>query len=109
MSKPVPSTPSKSRKYRADIYRKAAASMEGGADPSPYSCDHIWRVCVSRFKEDSSYEGLRDAYKAEFSGAEWWDQRGDGYFSGQPVVAEWREERILALCFMAAMVEAGDA
>ena len=67
---------------------------------SPYSCDNIYFVV----NDITKLRRMRQEYEELFGDAEWWDQRGDG-LCGSPVRKSFRDQRILALCFMAAITE----
>lgn len=90
------------RKARAAIYRAAADSCSIGG----FSCLSL--------EEESKRAGikvapLRDAYKSVFaprSRTAIWLHEGQ---TAIPIFEERVAFRVLALCFMAAMVEAGDA
>lgn len=82
---------------RVAIYREAARRCETEA---------TWGACIYIFfaghgdteigpwHEDPEVEIFRAMFKPEDAGSLWWEDN---------------DPRILALCFMAAMVEAGDA
>ena len=97
---------------RAKVYRLAAANLERIEEPgvayrSPYSCDQIGHACgwfphIANRSAGRKFNALKARYKALFSPNADDDDYWDGWDDAQ-------NERILALCFMAAMVEAGDA
>jgi hypothetical protein len=106
--KRLSSTPHGSRKERANIYRKAAQIMESRLVPvTDGSC--CWALAVAKDSEvvelvkDSDAIAMKRYFSAprRFHDAYW--MYGDDEGSDQ------NSHRILALCFMAAMVEAGDA
>ena len=88
---------------RAAIYRNAARFMEkGGSIDSLYSCTSIEAVGGTR-DDERAYVDLyspKDLVTAEISLQ---------LAFGQGEDPEARNHRIMALCFMAAMVEDGDA
>ena len=95
----------------ADVFRAAAFNLESQCDvgakyQSPYSCDHIGAVLglytgPTTDKARATFRVLIGRYETMFR-----PEGDDLYWHG------WEDahnERVLALCFMAAMVEAGDA
>ena len=89
---------------KANIYREAARLLEIGARHSDnksnvmYSCCAIAEAegCFNEWNLNDRDSSLVDEYRTLFDGG------FDPFDSG-------RDHRILALCLMAAMVEAGDA
>ena len=90
------------RKQLANVYRKAARLMESGDDECDFSCDAIWASAnyltsaraVIAYKATFNDSGTKSAF--------WLDTDDMSESDG-------RNLRILMLCMMAAMVEAGDA
>lgn len=97
-------------KRRASIYLRAAERIARGKNT--YSCCAIGRQ--SDYEEPlSKHIGPYVAvFKPERAGTFWgsgWDIDEVDTHDAVPRTAEGKACRILALCFMAAMVEAGDA
>ncbi len=100
---------SATRTETAKAYREAARLMEREAiyfdGPVTYACHALELVEFGHASwADSKYcSPLRDVFDPEREG-------GSAWLCDATVSTEARKEiRILALCFMAAMVEAGDA
>lgn len=89
-------TPGGSRKAAGYVYREAARQIERADCPAPLA---VKRVEGKGFMEDSQLvDKLRSVYASEsYPYWPWTIERNR------------RDLRVLALCFMAAMVEAGDA
>lgn len=92
---------------RAELYRKAAKLMEDGDRNARGSC--CWAIGLTKNPRIISFDGSMDddclAMKRIFR------PRGGIFWMGATNYydEEAHDRRILALCFMAAMVEAGDA
>ena len=106
------------RAERAALYRKAAASIEkmvrGEQEyKSPYSCDHLGHAMgVLPYGSKTWTEARRSAFTSErFAYAAMMAPEPDSgdYWGIDNADPESVGHRILSLCFMAAMVEAGDA
>ena len=99
---------------RAAIYRKAAQMLESRAKsvwPNgvyvDYACEAI-ETAIGYWHRDGGCDlcaTMRDVYKGNNHSVAWLA----GISSEDYDVDEDRNGRVLALCFMAAMVEAGDA
>lgn len=92
-----------SRKSRSAKYRKAARRIERNLD---YACCYALQS-VDASAEASVMEGVFvNDYERNRWGGHWMAEHGEGKYGGNSSV---QDRRVLALCFMAAMVEAGDA
>lgn len=97
-------------KARADVYRRAAELIADGSER--YSCHAIEKAVGTYPKncpERRAYERAlgknscgRRPYMLVMDFEEMW-------LYESPHIAAYRHHRVVALCFMAAMVEAGDA
>ena len=96
---------------RAEVYRKAALLMERAGPLTDYPC---W--CISRIEKTDLHDwrvspSVRP-FLAAFSDETYISLRSGEYLDLMHDSVSLKQERdfdILALCFMAAMVEAGDA
>lgn len=104
------------RKARAKVYRKAAMLCQNGEYASCFAVNQIVNGGHEGFLKDTSqalrYARLFSPDETSDHGMPWgisWgnqlDKNGNKYFESSSI----RQGRVLALCFMAAMVEAGDA
>ena len=96
----------------ASVYREAARLLESDAPNgfgnlgSAYSCDRLGQAAgwFGQYPTDAKrqkFKALRHRYANVFQPSDrmvWWTHGKSGH-----------DARVLALCFMAAMVEAGDA
>ena len=101
----VRNTPSRTR--RADLFRAAARRMEDRERNSDYPC---WNIAIL---DGLSPEHWRDSrhvreFLSAFSGAADVTEQSNDYLDNIEIDYE-RDACILSLCFMAAMVERGDA
>jgi hypothetical protein len=96
----------------ADIYRKAAKLMESMAyhDLTRDSC--CWAIALAKDPDVNILEDGGDAQSKRMK-AVFAPRAPAGYWLMDEEIPSWSDDqtdhRILALCFMAAMVEAGDA
>lgn len=105
----MPPTP---KSVRADIYRQAARLMESAAQYTAYPC---W--CIARVEGHSDVGEWRDApsvlpFLSTFSAKAGINSMSDDFMNRMYDELDGHLSRsgcIVALCFMAAMVEAGDA
>ena len=88
-------TSTEGRKKRAALYRKTAQFIEQRGQGA---CCYSLSKCGARGNEHMNFAAF---FKPQNCGPYWW-----GVPSWEP---NYHGPRILALCFMAAMVEAGDA
>lgn len=99
-------------KRRAAIYRQAARSIENGADL--YSCIAVMNACDDD-KEGAKLAGKYvDVLVYGLEDDDWPSAEGRLQITGfaygaREVGVDEVDLRVLALCFMAAMVETGDA
>ena len=93
---------------RADLYRRAAKLMESGNSTANGSC--CWAIGLTKNPgvmilygdKDADCRAMKAVYAPRKNHGFWMNDIGDNDH-------ERHNGRILALCFMAAMVEAGDA
>jgi phage terminase Nu1 subunit (DNA packaging protein) len=100
----------------AQIYRQAARHLEAAEDGtdvgdyySPYACDRIGQACGWYPRADSpgaqkKFVELRNRFMSVFCE---YEDNGQVLFGRHE--PENQDARIIALCLIAAMVEAGDA
>ena len=83
----------------SEIYAEAARRMEAGdhgcSDTCGYSCCALAVLC-SHDDDNAEYKAVQGAYREIFAESYWW---------GKPKRPDHQDERILALCFMAAIAE----
>lgn len=85
------------RREKASIYRRAARLVED--EIADYACEAIGQVlCLISFAYIEDHPALQMFTPPRLS-------TGGGFWHGRT----GRDARVLALCFMAAMVETGDA
>lgn len=99
------------RARHAGIYRKAAWLVEAGRvrDAIPGACSAIADACYPKLATLEAYERVKGSrvirdFEELFKPDESWGM----YWGHQWPEGEQQDCRCLALCFMAAMAEAGD-
>jgi hypothetical protein len=89
-------------KKRASIYREAAKLIESGAE---YACCYALEKAGGKRECDRMHAVFAECQGRVYLGGHWMADLGENPYDRELM----SPRRVVALCFMAAMVEAGDA